>query len=583
MTTFTIIVPVYKVEKYIASCLQSILEQTYSDFEVICVDDCGGDDSINIVEEFAQKDSRIKILYQPHNKGVAAARNLALQKAQGKYIFNVDSDDWIEKDTLQILKSAFEQSGSSSVWFDGYHYFENTQTRAENPIINTIDGFRTLTPENLASFPDMCGMKAYVTQSIKDIGLNWPEDIKFDEDGEFYFKYYSHYKQVYSISDCLYYLRRHEESAVANFNAGKTSCRDLFQVLKNVKNFYVQRGIYDEYKVTLLKLIQNRINMCKNSSYSNDNKKLALDLLKTLNFPEDFQKFNSDKTPLVSIVVPFYNVEKYIEHCLCSIMSQTYKNIEILCIDDCGQDNSTNIVKRLAKEDARIKLIKHKKNKGLGGARNTGLKKASGEYVLFIDSDDWITDDCVSSVVGKMNLTGVNSAWFKADYWLDEEQRKAPMDFCSYFMNMNEGYLWLDGSNISSFPVVTWNKAYRTDFLKNNKLGWRENIIYEDVEFYWHMFTQSPQIYIIDKHLYYYRQRAGSIMQDQTKVLEKAKTAFFVVSEVAEYLKKNSLFEKYKQVFWGYVENVFCLFKGDIESLKEYKLAKLDFLKKIGE
>ena len=98
-----------------------------------------------------------------------------------------------------------------------------------------------------------------------------------------------------------------------------------------------------------------------------------------------------------------------------------------MCIDDCGQDNSINIAKKLAKKDSRIKIIKHRKNKGLGGARNTGLKKAIGEYILFIDSDDWITEDCIESVVNVMNRAGVDSAWFKADYWLDKEQKKVPL------------------------------------------------------------------------------------------------------------------------------------------------------------
>ena len=97
MPKFSIIVPIYKVEKYVSQCIESILAQTYKDFEILCVDDCGNDGSIKIVENFAQTDSRIKILYQDKNRGVAAARNLALENAQGEFLLCVDSDDWIEK------------------------------------------------------------------------------------------------------------------------------------------------------------------------------------------------------------------------------------------------------------------------------------------------------------------------------------------------------------------------------------------------------------------------------------------------------------------------------------------------------
>ena len=584
MATFSIIVPVYKAENYIRQCIESILLQTFTDFEVLCVDDCGGDNSIHIVEEYAKNDDRIKIFYHSKNLGVAAARNLALENASGKYIFNVDSDDWIAKNTLSILYYHFSNSGAESIWFDGYRYYPLGDRLDDKPIHDRKRvGFIDLYPEVLPTFSDMCGMKAYTVESIKRIGLKWPTDIKFDEDGEFYFKYYCHYPRVYSINNCLYYYRKHEESSGASYGRGENShIVDSYKVIEHLKEYYQEHGFYDFYKITLLKLIENRVKFCKNANFSKKNVDATMEFYKNINFPEDYVDYEKEKEPLVSIVVPFYNVELYIEQCLTSLIEQTYKNIEILCIDDCGQDNSVEIVKKYAKEDSRVKLIRHKKNKGLGGARNTGLKKANGEYILFIDSDDWVETNCVYEVVSKMNSTRVNSVWFKADFWMDEQNCKKPMEFCSYYMNMKEGYLLLDGNNIASFPLMTCNKAYRTDFLKKNKLGWREKVIYEDVEFYWHMFTKSPIIYIIDKHLYYYRQRATSIMNAPAKGIEKAQTAFLVVSEVAEYLKKHSIFEKYKPAYMKYVENVFSLFKWNVGHMREYKLAQLDFIKKIG-
>lgn len=583
MTTFSIIVPVYKAEKYIEECLRSILEQSFSDFEVLCIDDCGGDNSIHIVEEFAKNDDRIKIFYQPKNKGVAAARNLALEKASGKYIFNVDSDDWIDKDTLSILNYNFNISGAESIWFDGHRYIQSTNELKKEPIHDRKNtGFIDLYPDILPTYSDMCGMKAYTVESIRRIGLKWPEDIKLDEDGEFYFKYYCHYPRVYAINNCLYYYRRHGESAASQYECGENSfIVDSYRVIEHLRDYYIKLGFYDYYKIVLIKLIENRIKFCRNARFSKDNIDSTLKFYNNMKFPDEYSEFEKNNSPLVSIVVPFYNVEPYIEECLRSIMNQTYKNIEILCIDDCGQDDSVGIVKKLADEDSRIKLIRHRKNKGLGGARNTGLKKASGEYILFIDSDDWIEHNCVSEVVNKMSTTGVNSVWFKADFWLDSKNEKAPMNFCGYFMNMKEGLYIIDEKNISSFLIATWNKAYRTDFLRKNKLGWRENIIYEDVEFYWHMFTKSPIVYILDKHLYYYRQRAGSIMQKASNGMEKPKAAFLVVGEVAEYLKKNLLFEKYKSAYLKYVQDVFGLFDFQFGQCKEYAELKLDFINKL--
>lgn len=571
---------------YIRECLDSILSQTFSDFEVLCVDDCSGDDAIKIAEEYAKFDSRIKVFYLPCNKGVAAARNLALKKASGKYIFNVDSDDWIAPNTLSILYYHFQATGCESIWFDGYRYFQDKNSLEKEPIHGRkiTNNFIDLYPDVLPTYSDMCGMKAYTTESIRRINLEWPTDINFDEDGEFYFKYYSHYPRVYSISNCLYYYRKHGESLAAQYSQGKNAFIEAsYKVIEHLRDYYIKHGNYDAYKITLIKLIENRVKFCKNTNFSKENVDSTLQFYKNMNFPEQYNEFEKNQKSLVSIVVPFYNVEPYIEHCLRSIMQQSYQNIEILCIDDCGQDNSVEIVKKLAKEDSRIKLIKHKQNKGLGGARNTGLKKANGKYILFIDSDDWITKDCVALAANKLDETGFNSVWFKPDYWLDDENKSAPMKYCSYFINLAEGAYILDQTNISSFPIATWNKAYRTDFLKKNKLGWRENIIYEDVEFYWHMFTKSPIIYILDKHLYYYRQRVGSIMQDRSNYVENAKTGFFVTEQVAEYLKKHSLFEKYHSAFFKYADNVISLFEDSLKFNKEYQQAKLDYINNISK
>lgn len=570
MTTFSIIIPIYKVEKYVSQCIESVLNQTFSDFEVLCVDDCGEDNSIKIVEEYAKKDSRIKILYHDKNKGVGAARNTALDVAQGEYFFCLDSDDWISSNTIEVLYKTFQECTTESIWFDGYRYYEDSKTFQNVPIVCVNPGYIDITPENLAAFPDMCGMKAYRTESVRRYNLHWPEDITVDEDGHFYFKYYTYYKRVFAINDCLYNYRIRKGSAITNFMAGAGKAKDLYKVITETKDFYIKRGIFDEYKISLIKLAQNRIEMVKNTCFTPENIKITKDFIDCLGFPENFDRLNPNKKPLVSVVVPIYNVEPYVEQCLRSIMYQTYENLEIICVDDCGQDNSMDIVKTLVKEDSRIKIVRHKKNKGLGGARNTGLKKASGEYMLFIDSDDWIEKDCVEEVVNVMNKTGVDSAWFKAQFWLENEQKTAPMDFCSYFMNLNEGYININENNLSSFPLITWNKAYRRDFLLKHKLGWRENVIYEDVEFYYKAFTKTSYIYLIDKYFYYYRQRPGSIMQSSLYNDEKSKTAYFVVGEVYKYLIKENLFEKYQNAYYKYACEILNSFGASNEEKLEF-------------
>ena len=99
-----------------------------------------------------------------------------------------------------------------------------------------------------------------------------------------------------------------------------------------------------------------------------------------------------------SIIVPVYNVKKYIRQCIESIQNQTFKDFEAIFIDDCGNDDSIKTVEVFAKNDERIKIIHHDKNLGLSAARNTGLRAATGEYILCVDSDDWIENDCLEKI-----------------------------------------------------------------------------------------------------------------------------------------------------------------------------------------
>lgn len=97
----------------------------------------------------------------------------------------------------------------------------------------------------------------------------------------------------------------------------------------------------------------------------------------------------------VSVLVAAYNVDKYIMQCLQSILKQTHKNIEIIVVDDCSQDSTVEICDSFEKQDSRVKVIHHSENQRLPGVRNTGLNNATGEYVVFVDGDDWLAEDCV--------------------------------------------------------------------------------------------------------------------------------------------------------------------------------------------
>ncbi len=290
MPEFSIIIPVYKVEIYIKQCIESVINQTHEDFEALVVDDCGGDNSISIVEEYAKNDKRIKILHHKSNQGLAEARNTALKAAKGKYIVCLDSDDWLNTYCLSTLKTAFEKHKTTSVWFNARKYFENTHSFQSAPINNQSEKLMTLTPDNIAGCSDFTWIKAYTRESIQKYNLNWPKGLTF-EDGEFYFKYFTLNPDTYMIPDCLINYRYRDDSIVRRANRGDVKMADVFDVVKHLREFWIEHGVYDKYKPTLLKLIQNRIRMAKNLNWSKENIKLSNQFLKDLKYPEEFIKY----------------------------------------------------------------------------------------------------------------------------------------------------------------------------------------------------------------------------------------------------------------------------------------------------
>lgn len=136
----TVVIPVYNVEKYIKECLDSVLNQTFSDFEVICVNDGSTDKSLSILEEYTKKDTRIKVISQ-QNQGLSDARNTGIDTAQGKYIYFLDSDDWIEPDTLEVCYNTAEENQLDELVFNRINVYENDEIK------------KTIPPDNNNIFP----------------------------------------------------------------------------------------------------------------------------------------------------------------------------------------------------------------------------------------------------------------------------------------------------------------------------------------------------------------------------------------------------------------------------------------------
>lgn len=187
----------------------------------------------------------------------------------------------------------------------------------------------------------------------------------------------------------------------------------------------------------------------------------------------------------LSIIVPIYNVEQYVEECIRSLYDQDIpqEEYEVICIDDCSPDNSAAIVERLQKEYSTLHLIRHERNKKLGGARNTGLRNAKGKYIWFVDSDDMLKPNCLKQLVDEMDAghddyIHFNNLMLSADGTIGEEQLYAiePTQMSGADLFFCKTIRWQD-------QVCAWRKIYNKDFLLRNNLFFAEDIMYEDNDY----------------------------------------------------------------------------------------------------
>lgn len=234
----------------------------------------------------------------------------------------------------------------------------------------------------------------------------------------------------------------------------------------------------------------------------------------------------------VSIIIPLYNVEKYINECLTSVSTQTFFEGEIECIivDDCGTDDSVTIVETyIARYRGPISfiLLHHDKNKGLSEARNTGLKAATGDYVYFLDSDDKITDDCIEDLVQPLKS-------FEFDFVFANHEVMCNWSDMNLVLSISEGSYLTKEEVINSYHngwfATAWNKLVRKDLLINNKLFFEPGILHEDELWSFKLACVARNMYVLNERTYIYYMRSGSIMSDlksrrhfdsYTKVLEE--------------------------------------------------------------
>lgn len=206
----------------------------------------------------------------------------------------------------------------------------------------------------------------------------------------------------------------------------------------------------------------------------------------------------------ISVIIPVYNVAKYIERCLLSVLNQEWSDIEVILVDDCTPDNSMEIVEKVTEIHPRgnvVKLLRHETNKGQSAARNTAIRVANGDYFYFLDSDDYLPLGSLSTLV-KYALTE-DYDFILGNYEITGISRALP------FLKMKTGPLLENEDILSAYardlwPRTVWNMLIRKSFLLSEKLYFEEGIIHEDDLWTFQLACKAHSAYFVDKVTYYY-------------------------------------------------------------------------------
>lgn len=248
----------------------------------------------------------------------------------------------------------------------------------------------------------------------------------------------------------------------------------------------------------------------------------------------------------VSIIVPIYNVEKYLNRCVDSLINQTYRNLEIILVNDGSPDNSPEMCDKYAVNDSRIKVI-HKENGGLSDARNAGIDIATGKYIMFIDSDDYAELDMVESAVMAIKKDDSDVAlWgYFADFVDQNEKHVQSITYpgLNGVLDSSEKQFVLSNELINLMGY-TWNKLYKNEIIQKNNYRFQEDLsLVEDITFNSEIFKDNHSINFIEKQLIHYMQRpretlGGKFYENQFELKQEAMEK---VREMLSSLKYNDV------------------------------------------
>ena len=486
----SIIVPVYNVEQYLEDTLNSVCSQTLTNIEVICINDGSSDNSLEILKQHAARDSRIVII-DKDNTGVGDSRNVGISAAKGEYIAFLDSDDmFFDVGVLELLYSKAKESGCMICG-------GNPAKLTNGELCTTPFGrypamfFKEEGIVNYDDFQFNYGFYNYIykRELLTKNEIKFPHFKRY-QDPPFMVKAMHTAKTFYAINRSVYTYR--VEHKTIEWNEAKVN--DLYAAFQETWNFAVAHNLekLKEYVWQQMK----------------DHKARTLSKMNTQHkqFMDDVSKY-IDSTNTVSVVIPVYNAEPYLREAMDSVVNQTHKLLEIICVNDGSRDCSLNILKEYAERDKRIKII-DKENGGYGKAMNSGLKIATGKYFAILEPDDTLPLDAYEHLVlAAENAAADIAKGCLSDFVGNGSNRKTT--WRSTFGNEFLNRIITPRNERKIFRAVmnTVTAIYRMDMIRKFDICYNESpgASYQDNSLYMLGFAYADRLVCTNEIVYNYR------------------------------------------------------------------------------
>lgn len=292
------------------------------------------------------------------------------------------------------------------------------------------------------------------------------------------------------------------------------------------------------------------------------------------------------KKPIISVIIPCFNVEKYIKKAIKSVLKQKivydaskYDGLEIICVNDCSLDGTLKVLSKFKARYNNIRIVSLPNNSGPSVCRNVGIREAEGEFIAFVDSDDWIEKGTFQKALDAMeddvDLVYWNVRVVKSRGIFYYKQVKEWFD-----RSLFVGKRALNDFMFLQFTPECWSKFFRASLIKEKNVAFPEGLIHEDFAFLWNYLVWCRNVVCLDEKLYNYYQRKNSIVYKMKTKEVVNFDKFYVCDYIVDYLRKYNLFDKYKDVFKLFFEQIVDSMLWDIEDKQKVLDYKNEFISK---